>query len=102
MGQNIRGLDNIIIVSSWFIYSWLQLALQVKVGKVISFAGNVCGPVALTPESVHCHRNYVCKMVQIKQSVPTTKITNILLHENYPNYTVQQKCLSTSLLGLKH
>ncbi len=29
------------LVSVWFIYSWLLLALQVKVGKVTSFVGKI-------------------------------------------------------------
>ncbi len=29
------------LVSLWFIYSWLLLALQVKVGKVTSFVGKI-------------------------------------------------------------
>ena len=42
---------------------WLELALQVKVGKVTSFVG---------------------KMLVVRPS--TTKTTNILPHENYPLY----------------
>ena len=34
------------LVSLWFIYSWLLLALQVKIGKVASFVGkNIRAPV---------------------------------------------------------
>ncbi len=44
---------------------WLELALQVKVGKVTSFVG---------------------KMLVVRPS--TTKTTNILLHENYPLYGI--------------
>ncbi len=29
------------MVGSWFIYSWMLLALQVKVGKVASFVGKI-------------------------------------------------------------
>ncbi len=36
-GQNIRGLA--IFSHSWFLFSWLLLALQIKVGKVSSFVG---------------------------------------------------------------
>ncbi len=36
---------SILLVSSWFIYSWMLLALQVKVGKVTSFVGKIFGPV---------------------------------------------------------
>ncbi len=45
------------------IFSWLQLALQVKVGKVASFVGKI----------------FVVRH-------PTTKTTNILPHENYTLY----------------
>ncbi len=48
---------------SWVIFSWLELALQVKVGKVASFVG---------------------KIFMVRP--PTTKTTNILPHENYPLY----------------
>ena len=48
---------------SWVIFSWLELALQVKVGKVASFVGKI----------------FVVRL-------PTTKTTNILLHENYTLY----------------
>ncbi len=45
--------------------SWLELALQVKVGKVASFVGKI----------------FVVRP-------PTTKTTNILLHENYTLYGI--------------
>ncbi len=48
---------------SWVIFSWLELALQVKVGKVASFVGKI----------------FVVRP-------PTTKTTNILLHKNYIRY----------------
>ncbi len=41
---NFRGSKNSWfsnIVGSWFIYFWLLLALQVKVGKVASFVGKI-------------------------------------------------------------
>ncbi len=38
------------LVSLWFIYSWLLLALQVKVGKVASFVGKIF--------VVQCHENH--------------------------------------------
>ncbi len=53
------------LVILWIIFSWLLLALQVKVGKVASFVGKI----------------FVVRS-------PTTKITNILLHENYPLYGI--------------
>ncbi len=43
IASNFRG--SIIFVvqpcSSWFLFSWLLLALQVKVGKVASFVGKI-------------------------------------------------------------
>ncbi len=38
------------LVSLWFIYSWLLLALQVKVGKVASFVGKIlqCSTMKIT------------------------------------------------------
>ena len=45
---------------TWVIFSWLELALQVKVGKVASFVGKI----------------FVVRP-------PTTKTTNTLPHENY-------------------
>ncbi len=53
------------LVISWIIFSWLLLALQVKVGKVASFVG---------------------KIFVVRSS--TTKTTNILPHENYPVYGI--------------
>ncbi len=58
---NFRGSK--YLVSSWLIFSWLLLALQVKVGKVASFVGKIF--------VLQCS---------------TTKTTNILPHENYPLY----------------
>ena len=52
------------LVISWILFSWLLLALQVKVGKVASFVGKI--------------------FVACRPSI--TKITNILPHENYPLY----------------
>ncbi len=49
----------------WVIFSWLELALQVKVGKVASFVGKI----------------FVVR-------APTTKTTNILPHENYTLYGI--------------
>ncbi len=46
-------------------YSWLELALQVKVGKVASFVGEI----------------FVVRP-------PTTKTTNTLPHENYTLYGI--------------
>ncbi len=60
LGQNIRGSA---ISSQFVLFSWLLLALQVKVGKVASFVGKIF--------VVQCS---------------TTKTTNILPHENYPLY----------------
>ena len=48
---------------SWVIFLWLELALQVKVGKVASFVGKI----------------FVVRP-------PITKTTNILPHENYTLY----------------
>ncbi len=48
------------LVTMWIIFSWLLLALQVKVGKVASFVVRA----------------------------PTTKATNILPHENYQLYDI--------------
>ncbi len=53
------------LVISWIIFSWLELALQVKVDKVASFVG---------------------KIFVVRPS--TTKTTNILPHENYPLYGI--------------
>ena len=57
-GQNIRG--SAILRHFVGNISWLELALQVKVGKVASFVGKI----------------FVVRP-------PTTKTTNILPHENY-------------------
>ncbi len=48
------------LVILWIIFSWLLLALQVKVDKVASFVGKI-----------------------FVVSASTTKTTNILPHENY-------------------
>ncbi len=52
--------SNIETFRAWVLFSWLLLALQVKVGKVASFVG---------------------KIFVVRPSV--TKTTNILPHENY-------------------
>ena len=69
--DNFRG-DKIFVVEqylvidfSWILFSWLELALQVKVGKVSSFVG---------------------KIFVVRPS--TIKTTNILPHENYPLYGI--------------
>ncbi len=59
-GGKIFVIEQYVVIS-WIIFSWLLLALQVKVGKVASFVGKI----------------FVVKP-------PTTKTTNIVLHENYP------------------
>ncbi len=51
------------LVTSWIIFLWLLLALQVKVGKVASFTG---------------------KIFLVRAS--TMKTTNVLSHENYQLY----------------
>ncbi len=58
----MRGSAILILVSLWFYYSWLLLALQVKVGKVASFLGKIF--------------------------VLQCSTTNILPHENYPLYDI--------------
>ncbi len=62
MGDKIFVVEQYLVIS-WIIFSWLLLALQVKVGKVASFGG---------------------KIFVVRPS--TTKTTNILPHENYPLY----------------
>ncbi len=56
----------LVISNSWIIFSWLLLALQVKVGKVASFVGKIFMVRASTTK--------------------TTKTMNILPHENYQLY----------------
>ena len=56
----------------WVIFSWLELELQVKVGRVASFVG---------------------KIFVVRTS--TTKTTNILHHENYQLYIRYIALLST-------
>ncbi len=40
-GTKYSWLSSIYIVISWILFSWLLLALQVKVGKVASFVGKI-------------------------------------------------------------
>ncbi len=58
-------MSNIILVTSWIIFSWLLLALQIKVGKVTSFMG---------------------KIFVVRASI--TKTTNILFPGNYQLYGI--------------
>ncbi len=62
-GTKYSWFSNIETLISWVIFSWLELALQVKVGKVASFVGKI----------------FVVRP-------PTTKTTNILPHDNYTLY----------------
>ncbi len=62
------------VVSSRILFSWLLLALQVKVGKVASFVGKIF--------VVQCS---------------TMKTMNNLPHENYPLYGMPDKLVCVAL-----
>ncbi len=58
----------LVTSNSWIIFSWLLLALQVKVGKVASFVGKI--------------------FIVRASTTKTTKTRNILPHENYQLYVL--------------
>ena len=64
VGDKIFVVEQYLVIS-WILFSWLLLALQVKVDKVASFMG---------------------KIFVVRPS--TTKTMNILPHGNYPLYCI--------------